>query len=62
MRHCSGVGSACASGPYNGWDFRHVEMFSVRVMEWFGSEGTLKLMKLQLPCRGQGHLQSGLKI
>ena len=27
-----------------------------RITEWFGLEGTLKILQFQPPCRGQGHL------
>jgi len=27
-----------------------------RITEWFGLEGTLKIIWFQLPCHGQGHL------
>ena len=38
------------------WESRTICPVNHRIMEWFGSEGTLKTIWFQPPCHQQGHL------
>lgn len=41
--------------PYTAFIFLFIMNEMYGIIEWFGLEGTVKIMQFQLPCPGQGH-------